>query len=80
MFAVFHPPTRGHVYEKSTGRDGDGCGSDVGVQEDARSAVLLEALADVPRDMARVIGRYLEELEAGAAASVSIYKYLAQCC
>lgn len=37
----------------------------------ARSAVLLDALAGVPANMAPVIARFLGELDAGAAASVS---------
>lgn len=37
----------------------------------ARSALLLDALAGVPANMAPVIAQYLGELDAGAAASVS---------
>lgn len=41
-----------------------------GEYRSSRSAVLLEALDSIPANMASVIARYLEDLDAEAAASV----------
>ncbi|CAM9797913.1 unnamed protein product, partial [Ectocarpus sp. 12 AP-2014] len=62
VFGVFHPPTaRGADETEGAGSSQQGGGP--------RSAVLLDALADVPANMAPVIARYLGELNAEAVAS-----------
>ncbi|CAB1105332.1 unnamed protein product [Ectocarpus sp. CCAP 1310/34] len=62
VFGIFHPPTvRGADKTEGAGSSQQGGGP--------RSAVLLDALADVPANMAPVIARYLGELNAEAAAS-----------
>ncbi|CAM9414281.1 unnamed protein product, partial [Ectocarpus sp. 8 AP-2014] len=62
VFGVFHPPTaRGADETEGAGPSQQRGGP--------RSAVLLDALAGVPANMAPVIARYLGELNAEAAAS-----------
>ncbi|CAM9141631.1 unnamed protein product, partial [Laminaria digitata] len=84
VFAVFHPPLgRAAAGEKGrSGSDeqererGEGGGTEAGQraqgqrgQGQARSCVILEAIAGVPADMAPVIARYLGELDGEAAAA-----------
>lgn len=61
VFAVFHPPA-----VRATAANGTEASHDV-----ARSAVLKEAVRGVPDGMVPVIARYVGELDATAAASVS---------
>lgn len=79
MLTIFLPLKGGFADDSDGGGVGSGGDAEiVGEHGEAQSAVLRDTIKGVPLDMASLTGRFLDELDANAAAAVS-YRLFPPC-